>query len=83
MLEYFYKMNQTSEWFAFEALREKEDRDEKENHMYQFCEDIIDATKCLEKTVTTTEFQSMHLLKVSNQPKLIAKNMTLYEVLNI
>jgi hypothetical protein len=73
MLECFYKMNQTSEWFAFEALREKEDRDDKENHMYQFCEDIIDATEHLEKTVTTTEFESMHLLKVGNQPKLIAQ----------
>jgi len=66
-------MNQKSEWFDFQALRKKEDRDDKENHMYQFCEDIIDATEHLEKTVTTTEFKSMHLLKVSKKLKLIAQ----------
>ena len=34
---------------------------------------ILMLQKHLEKTVTTTEFESMHLLKVSNEPKLIAQ----------
>ena len=62
-------MDSDSEWFDYERLAKLEDI---ENHMYQFCEDIIDATEHIENIVTPKEFEDAHLLKKSDDPKSIA-----------
>ena len=49
--------------------------------MFEFCEDIIDATEHLEKTVTTTDFENMHILSGNDEPKLIARKHDIVESL--